>query len=113
MDRQEKAMLLLEIDETRQAGIRLEKKLNQYARSCENVKKAIEIFLNKSRFHSKYQDLDREVLVLPHVSGDKIRWDDVQKLQPERELSGIVKTAAELRDTMRKLDELNRRYPRG
>ena len=110
MDRQEKAMLLLEIDEARQEGIRLEKKLNEYARSCERVKKALELFLNKSDLYDEYQALDREILVLPHVTRDTINWNNPQELQPERELAGIVKTAAELRDTMRKIGDLNRRY---
>jgi len=110
MDRQEKAMLLLEIDEERQKGIRLEKKLGQYARSCEHVQDALKLFLNKSDHYSKYQELDRGIMVLPLVVGNTIKWDQAQKLQPDRELSGIVKTAVELRDTMRKIGELRRRF---
>ena len=111
VDRQQKALLLLEIEETAQEEARPIAKVKRYMQACEDVKDALGLVLSHVEMAPKeYKKLDDGVLVLPLMTGNNIKWDSRQELKPDRDLVGIVKAAIELRDIRGKLRSLRQRY---
>lgn len=112
MDRNEKALLLLDINDTAKKERDLIVRIEQYITSCENVKKALRLLLSHVNLvPHHYAGLDKDVLILPSMSTQNtIEWDRLTDLRPNSELSGIIASAIELRDTRADLQEMRRRF---
>ena len=103
MDRAERAELLLQQEEATARVVTLQRKIEGDRNACTNTATALDLVLSHSDLVSEcFSQVDEGILVLPDITGTgdnaKLNWGKLREINPDQQLSGIVRAVTDLRD---------------
>ena len=115
MDRAERAELLLQQEEATKQIDALVKKIDRYVIDCSNTATALRLVFSHSDVAPEcFSKVDNDMLVLPDISGrgganEKLHWDRLTEINPDRQLSGMIQTVIKFRNAKANLKAIRRK----